>query len=39
MPRENLAGLIKPMFSSAEANPLALLTDNWKSHRTIAPMP
>ena len=34
--RDNLA-LIEPMFCSAGANPLALHTDNQKSHRTIDP--
>jgi hypothetical protein len=37
MPRDSLAGLIAPMFSSAGANVLALHTGNHKSHRTIDP--
>ena len=37
MLRDNLVGLIEPMLSSAGANPLALRTDNQKSHRTIDP--
>jgi hypothetical protein len=36
MLRDNLAGLIEPMLSSAGANPLALSTAR-KSHRTIDP--
>jgi hypothetical protein len=36
MLRDNLVGLIEPMFSSAGAYPLALYTAR-QSHRTIDP--
>ncbi len=37
MLRDNLAVLIEPMWAARELNPLALFTEQKKSHRAIDP--